>query len=105
MARLEVVCRRETRRDDFRGLHRVILPVVIRDEKRSITVAQLQRWICQRVWHTKGRQAGTNASRHDSVHAAVTTQDEARDHYVVTRADKARVLILPSFEGADGLRS
>src|ERR1022692_1326128 len=85
-ARLQIVCRLETVGNEFRSLCRVILPVVIRDEKHSITVAQLQRWIGQRVSHTKGRQARTKASRYDSVHAAVVAQDEARDHYVVSRA-------------------
>ena len=40
---LEVVCRRQTRGGDLRGLRRVILPVVIRAEKRSISIAQCQR--------------------------------------------------------------
>src|ERR1700682_4406846 len=87
-ARLQWVCRRQTRRGNYRRLSRVILPVVIRDEKRSVTVAQLQGWIGQRVRHTKASQARTNAARHDSVRAAVVAQDEARDHYVVTRADE-----------------
>ena len=87
-ARLQWVCRRETVGHEFRGLGLVILPVVIRDQKRSITVAQLQRWIGQRVGHTKASQAGTYASRYDSVHAAVVAQDETRDHYVVTRVHK-----------------
>jgi hypothetical protein len=47
-----LVCRREIRSSQFRGLNRVVLPVVIRDEERSVAVAQLQRWICQRVGGT-----------------------------------------------------
>src|SRR5437763_4923518 len=39
-ARLEVVCRRQTGSGQLRGLSRVVLPVVIRDQKRSIAIAQ-----------------------------------------------------------------
>ena len=87
-ARLEVVCRRQTRGNQFRRLSRVILPVVVRSDKRSIAVAQLQRWIGQRISHSKCRQAGADTAHHDPVIAVVTAQHEARDHDVVPCADK-----------------
>ena len=37
----------------FSRLNRIILPVVIRDQERSITVAQFQRRIGQRVRHSR----------------------------------------------------
>ena len=57
-ARLESVGRRETGGRQFRGLSRVILPVVIEDEQRSVVVAQLQGWIGERVRHTKAARLG-----------------------------------------------
>ena len=80
--------RRQTRRGQFRRLGRIILPVVIRDEERSIIVAQLQRWIGQRIRHSDRSQAGTDAAHDDPVIAAAVAQNEAGDHDVVTRADK-----------------
>ena len=93
--------------NQFRGLGRVILPVVIRDEERSITVAQLQRWIGQRIRHTKGSQAGTNASRYDSVRPPPLLWPRMKPAITMLSPvlTKARVLILASFETADGLRS
>ena len=83
------VCRRQTRGDEFRGLSRVILPVVIRDQERSIVVAQFQRWIGQRIRHTEGGQARPDAAHDNPVsRRAWSAQDEARDHDVVARADK-----------------
>ena len=69
-------------------MSRIILPVVIREEERCIAVAQLQRWIRQRVSHSRRSEAGADTTHHDSVIAIAVAQDEARDNYVVTRADK-----------------
>ena len=38
---------------EVRRLQRIVLPVVIRDEQRSVSVVQLERWIGQRVRHTR----------------------------------------------------
>src|SRR5688572_27218807 len=46
-AGLQLICRGQTSRGQFRRLSLVILPIVIPDEKRSVAVAQLQRWIGQ----------------------------------------------------------
>ena len=85
--RLQWVCRREARSNQFRGLSGVVLPVVIGDEQRSIAVAKLQCWIGQHIWHTRGRKAGTNATRYDSVRATVVAQHEARDDNVLNALD------------------
>lgn len=63
--RLEVVCRCETRRDDLRGLHQAVLPVVIRDEKRSISIAQFQPLICR---HRRSRKRPGNEAGADVPH-------------------------------------
>ena len=88
--RLAVVCRHQTRRGDFRSLQRVILPVVIRDEKGSITVAQLQRWICQdrRSRERSGSEARADTTDYYSVIGGVAAEEEARNHDVVVRADE-----------------
>jgi hypothetical protein len=70
--RLKVVSRRKTRSSELRGLSRVILPVVIRNNERSIAVAQLERWIDQRARHTKGSQARSDTARDNSVSTVVT---------------------------------
>ena len=57
-ARLQWISRRQARCGQFRGLIWIILPVVIRDEERSVLVTQLQRWIGQRVRHTKAVRLG-----------------------------------------------
>ena len=82
--RLKVVCGRETGRGNFRGLRRIILPVVIGNEKRSITVSKLQGWIGQRRRDTSGSQTGAKAAHDDSVIARVVTQNEACDDDVAT---------------------
>ena len=92
---------RQTCGDEFRGLGRVILPVVIRKEKRSIVVAQLQRWIGQGVRHTQGSQARSDPAHDNPVIAGAVAQDEARNDDVAPRCStKARVLRLASFEAA-----
>ena len=45
---LEVVRRREPRGGDFRSLGRIVLPIVIGNEKCSIFIPKLQGWIGQR---------------------------------------------------------
>ncbi len=77
--------RRETGRGQLRGLSGIILPVVIREEERSITVAQFQRWIGQRARQPQSRQAGPDTARDDPVIAAVAAQDETRDDDVARR--------------------
>ena len=65
-----MVCQRQTRGGKFRRLSRVILPVVVRNQERSITVAQLQSRIRQPVRDSRRREAGANTTHHDPVTTA-----------------------------------
>ena len=78
----------------------VILPVVIRDQERSVAVAQLQRWIGQSVSHSKGSQARPDATDHGLGNRPLLLP---RMKPAITMSSpvptKARVLILASFAG------
>ena len=87
------------------GLRRVILPVVVREQERSITVAQLQGWIGQRVRHTKTNKAG--ADTHVTILSSPVWWPRMKPAITMLSPvlTKARVLILASFESAPWLRS
>ena len=70
------------------GIRSVILPIVIREEERSIFIAQLQGRISQRIRHPKTSQARPDSTNDNPVKAAVATQDKARDHDVARVTDK-----------------
>ena len=105
-ARLESVCRRQTRGSQFGRIGRVILPVVVRDQERSITVAQLQGRIGQRVWYSRPGQAGTDtAQRRSGRRCCSPPRMKPAITMSLPVATKARVLMLPSFEAAVWPRS
>ena len=68
------------------------------DEERSITVAQLQRWIGQRIRHSRRREARTDATHHDPVITALPPRMKPAITMLSPVPTKARVLILASFE-------
>ena len=53
---------RQTSRSNYRGLDRVILPIVIRPDEHSITVAQLKGWIRQHGRYAHCGQTRTDAT-------------------------------------------
>ena len=83
--------RRQAGRGNFRGLNRIFLPVVIRNQDRTIAVAQFQIRIGQRAGHAQCRKAGANAAHDHSIESARLrrlAQEEAGNYHVVTGADK-----------------
>ncbi len=67
---------------------RVILPVVIRDQERSIAVAKFQRRIGQRIRYTQRSKAGADAAHDDIVRYGAVAEQESGDHDVIAGADK-----------------
>src|SRR5204862_7780237 len=99
---LATVHRRETCPGDFRCLGRVILPVVIRDQERSVIITKLQRWVLEQGRAAApARYARVDTTDHNVVAAVVTGQDDARDDNGVTRGDKSAGADVGQF-GRDG---
>ena len=97
-AGLQCVCRRETRRSQFRRLSRVILPVVIRDQERSVAVAQFQRWIGQGVGHPGAVRLGPIPRTTILSSPLLPPRMKPAITMSFPVPTKARVLILASFD-------
>ena len=85
----------------FRRLRRIILPVVIRDQERSITVAQLQRRIGQRIRHSRRSRGSGRCRAPRSCHRrCLPPRMKPAITMLSPVLTKARVLMLASFEAA-----
>ena len=88
-AGLQWVCRRQTRSGQFRGLRRVILPVVVAQARSAPLLSRSSSVGLASAFGTpKAVRLGPIPRSDNPVIAAVVAQDEARDHDVVARADK-----------------
>ena len=86
---LQVICRRKVGRFDVRLLR--LLPVVVAPNEGAVSIVQFQGGISERAGH---RRNGVGKRRsqgpdHDAGVSAATTQDEAPDHDIAARLDKA----------------
>ena len=84
----------------YRCLRRIILPVVIPDQERSITVAQLQRWIGQRIRCEKAVRLGPMPRTIILSAPLLPPRMNPAITMLLPVPIKARVLILASFEPA-----
>ena len=98
-AGLRCVCRGETRGGQFRRLRRVILPVVIRGQERSVAVAQLQRWIGQSIRHSE-EQSGSPQCHGPQFWSSPLLLPRMKPAITMSFPvpTRARVLILASFD-------
>src|SRR5262249_47179142 len=67
------------------------LPIVVRLEKRTIPIAQLQHWISQGSWNIEGRCSDCRPKRtynHALASAARRAGDDTSNHDVISRSNK-----------------
>ena len=86
---LERIFRRKAVRGELRGRDRIVLPVVVCDQERAIAVAQFQGRIGQNVTQTRLGERRSDAAHGHRGAAIAVPKNEASDHHIVTRSDKA----------------
>ncbi|PYJ10181.1 MAG: hypothetical protein DMF06_07070 [Verrucomicrobia bacterium] len=83
----EVIRRREAGGGNDGGLGRIVLPVVIGEQKRSLTVPELQDWISQHSRHASSSEAGAEAPDDERVITSRVAQGESRNDDILAGAD------------------
>ena len=83
------VLERQAIRRQKRGGHRIVSPVIIRDQRRAVGIVQLQCRIGQDVVQSKLAERRSKAAQGHSGIVLASAQDKAANHHVVAGLDKA----------------
>src|SRR5438105_1405385 len=79
---LEPVRRREAVRADLRRLVCILLPVIVRDYRGTLSVANIKRGIEQRICYTRLRERRTEPTNDKFRRAAIVANNESADQHI-----------------------